>query len=288
MHDQQHSVLQGHPLPLPQPADPGQLRTDHRNVGRPGRERRGAGPGPHLIGLKPLQLPGRLATRTLRDCSASIRSTSASLAAPSRSARRRQCPTTHGFPPPSTGPAAPGRTRPYPAPAGGAACHGAAPASPAPRAAGPDPAAGRRAGPRTPGPGNPTACAGRQNAAPAGPPARPSRSDPPSRRRDGGVEPQRAPHSGSGADPRRPPPSDRHTALPTPPTREFPRQRGWVRPISSATMSSGLSNTAPAHSDGPSRISTNGIPPWYCGPIPRSMAPTSTSTSRAVATEEPF
>ena len=89
----------------------------------------------------------------------------------------------------------------------------------------------------------------------------------------------RVPGSGSGAGRRPPRPCGRHTAPTTLIPTGVPRQPGWLRPISSATMSSSVSYTTPAHSGGPSRISTNGIPRWYCRPPQTSRAVTVPGTS---------
>lgn len=133
------------------------------------------------------------------------------------------------------------------------------------------------AGPRTPGPGCPTARAGQQSPTPSGRPARPSRSGPRPRRGDGGSSTPGALIAVAVAVPdhpdlaigiQRPPPHPTHTGV--------PRQPGWLRPISSATMSSGLSYPTPAHSGGPSRTrptashdGTAAHPqPWWAGPDP--------------------
>ena len=176
-------------------------------------------------------------------------STSASLAGPYLSASRRQCPTTHGFPSAIRSASHSGRKAPIPGARGRRSMPWRSSCQPCSSGDRAGSGRGLPGGPHTPGPGCPTACAGCQTPAPSVPPARPSRSSPPSRHRDGAAERLRAPHSGSGAGHPPPQPFGRHTALQLTQT-GVPRQRGWIRPISSAMSSSGLSNWVPAHSGG--------------------------------------
>jgi len=251
----------GHPLPLPQPTDPGQVLPDHRDIRRPGRERRGADPGLHLVGLKPLQLPGRpghtnhLRLLVLDPLHLGILGRTLPLGEP---------------PPVPDHPRVPSAIRsasrswskaPVPGPRGRRSMPWRSSCQPC--------SSGDRAGS---GRGLPGGAAYTRTGLPHS--LRRS-SDSSSFCTTSTSQPvlhlvietarPSAPLSGSGAGH---PPPQLFGGIQRSPAHPYrgPSPAGWIRPISSAMSSSGLSNWVPAHSGGPSRISANSIPRCYCGP----------------------